>query len=153
MRPRALLDLLGHCRGHAINLGHEKIEEVDFSQGESAYSTDLVNQISLELEDVFHGGEEGLFALIEAPRLLDDQQLRQRIARTKVPADKHTDLIQILLWYGVLGILRGSGEETYIYSVNYEMKILSALINNRPTTELVYVVNPAFWRGLAIDTN
>jgi len=153
MRPRALLDLLGHCRGHAINLGHQKIEEVDFSQGESAYSTDLLNQISLELEDVFHGGEEGLFALIEAPRLLDDQQLRERIARTKVPADKHTDLIQILLWYGVLGILRGSGEETYIYSVNYEMKILSALINNRPTTELVYVVNPAFWRGLAIDTN
>ena len=43
---RALLDLLGHCRGHAINLGHQKIEEVDFSQGESAYSTDLVNQIS-----------------------------------------------------------------------------------------------------------
>jgi len=153
MRPRALLDLLGHCRGHAINLGHQKIEEVDFFQGESAYSTDLVNQISLELEDVFHGGEEGLFALIEAPRLLDDQQLRERIARTKVPADRHTDLIQILLWYGVLGILRGSGEETYIYSVNYEMKILSALIYNRPTTELVYVVNPAFWRGLAVETN
>ena len=93
----------------------------------------LVNQISLELQDVFHGGEEGLFALIEAPRLLDDQQLRERIGRTNVPADKHTDLIQLLLWYGVIGILRHTGEETYIYSVNYEMKILSALINNRPT--------------------
>ena len=52
MRPRALLDLLGHCRGHAINLGHQKIEEDDFLQGEAAYSTDLVSQISLELEDI-----------------------------------------------------------------------------------------------------
>jgi hypothetical protein len=153
MRPRALLDLLGHCRGHAVNLGHDKIEEVDFIQGESAYSTDLVNQISLELEDVFVGGEEGLFALIEAPRLLDDQQLRERIARTKLPPERHDDLIRILLWYGVIGILRSSGEETYIYNVNYEMKILSALLSKRPTSELVYVVNRAFWRGLDIDAS
>jgi len=151
MRPRALLDLLGHCRGHAINLGHEKIEEVDFIQGESAYSTDLVNQISLELEDVFPGGEEGLFALIEAPSLLDNLQLSERIARTRVPPEQHDDLVRLLLWYGVIGVLRKSGEETYIYNVNYEMKILSALISKRPATELVYVVNRAFWRGLDIE--
>jgi hypothetical protein len=153
MRPRALIDLLRHCRGHAINLGHERIDEVDFIQGESAYSTDLVSQISLELQDVFPGGEEGLFAFIEAPNLLDSQQLHDRIARTKMPPELHDDLIRILLWYGVIGILRKTGEETYIYNVNYEMKKLSALIGKRPASELVYVVNRAFWRGLDIEAS
>jgi hypothetical protein len=92
-----------------------------------------------------------LFALIEAPSLLDDQQLRERIARMKIPPDRHDDLIQILLWYGVIGILRKSGEETYIYNANYEMKKLSALVSKRPTSELVYIVNRAFWRGLDIE--
>jgi hypothetical protein len=151
MRPRALIDLLRHCRGHAINLGHDKIEEVDFVQGETAYSTDLVSQISLELEDVFPGGEDTLLVFIEAPRLLDEAQLHERIARTKLPEDKREDLIRLLLWYGVIGILRKTGEETYIYNVNYEMKKLSALISARPSKDLVYVVNPAFWRGLDIE--
>ena len=153
MRPRALIDLLSHCRGHAINLGHQKIEEMDFLEGESAYSTDLVSQISLELEDVFPGGEECLLAFIEAPRLLDREQLNARISRTKVPPERHEDLIKVLLWYGVIGILRKSGEETYIYNVNYEMKKLSALVNLRPVNELVYVVNAAFWQGLDVELN
>lgn len=151
MRPRALIDLLRHCRGHAINLGHDRIEEVDFVQGEAAYSTDLVSQISLELQDVFAGGEESLLAFIEAPRMLDSEQLRERIARTNIPQQRREDLIRVLLWYGVIGILRKTGEETYIYTVNYEMKKLLALINMRPSNELVYVVNRAFWRGLDIE--
>jgi hypothetical protein len=151
MRPRALLDLVRHCRGHAINLGHQKIEEVDFEEGEAAYSTDLVSQISLELQDVFPGGEEALFALIEAPSVLDDKTLRDRIARTKIPKERHDDLINTLLWYGVLGIVRKTREETYIYNVNYDTKKMTALITNRPPAELRYVVNRAFWRGLDID--
>ena len=151
MRPRALIDLLSHCRSHAINLGHDKIREVDFLQGETAYSTDLVHQISLELQDVFPGGEDSLFALIEAPRLLDNNQLRTRLAQTSVPENRWEELTNLLLWYGVLGILRKSCDETYIYDVNYEMRKLKALVDMRPTTELVYVINPAFWRGLDIE--
>ena len=83
--------------------------------------------------------------------MLDDPQLRERIARTNIPEDKHQHLIEVLLWYGVLGILRRDGEETYIYNVNYEMKKLRALVELRPINELVYVINPAFNRGLDID--
>jgi hypothetical protein len=151
MRPRALIEFLGHCRSHAINLGHDKIEEVDFVQGEAAYSTDLVSQISLELEDVFGSAEDSLFAFIEAPRLLDAVQLRARMAETGVSKEERDHLIDLLLWYGVLGILRRNGDETYIYNVNYEMKKLKALVSTRSEKELVYAVNPAFWRGLDIE--
>jgi hypothetical protein len=151
MRPRALIDLISHCRSHAINLNHQKMEEEDFVQGEAAYSTDLVSQISLELEDVFAGGDGALFAFIEAPRLMDAKQLHERIAKTSVPKENKQELVHLLLWYGFLGILRRSGEETYIYNVNYEMKKLKALVDMRPESELVYAVNPAFWRGLDIE--
>jgi hypothetical protein len=152
MRPRALIDLLGHCRGHAINLGHEKILEADFIQGEIAYSTDLVNQISLELQDIFEGCEDILYVFIEATALLDKKQLCERLKLSLIGEDRHNDLIELLLWYGVLGILRQNAEATYIYDVNYEIKKLNALINQRPEAELVYIINPAFWRGLEVTS-
>ena len=81
MRPRALIDLLSHCRSHAINLRHQKIEEVDLLEGEVAYSIDLVKDVSLELQDIFPGGGDALFGFIEAPSLLDADQLRGCLAR------------------------------------------------------------------------
>ena len=38
MRPRSLLDLIGHCKGYALNLGHSRIEKDDITKGCSAFS-------------------------------------------------------------------------------------------------------------------
>jgi hypothetical protein len=151
MRPRALIDLLGHCRSHAINLGHERIKEDDFIQGEKAYSTDLANQISLEIHDVFPDASDSLYAFIEAPRLMDSSRIRSSLKRAAISENHWDDLTKLLLWYGFVGIVRKNGEETYIYDVNYEMKMLQALVSLRPEADIVYAINPAFWRGLEID--
>jgi hypothetical protein len=60
MRPRALIDFLNHAKGHAVNLRHTKILEEDFKLGERAYSTDLINQIDLEIQDVNPQASESL---------------------------------------------------------------------------------------------
>ena len=52
MRPRFLLNLLSHCRGYAINLGHDKIQADDIRRGLDAFSTDLIYDIDLEIRDV-----------------------------------------------------------------------------------------------------
>ena len=52
-----------------------------------------------------------------------------------------------------LGILREDGTTTYIHDVNYKMRKLIALRDARPSTELVYRINPAFWAGLDIKTD
>ncbi|HEY5742372.1 MAG TPA: hypothetical protein VIS99_07510 [Terrimicrobiaceae bacterium] len=153
MRPRALIDLLGHCRSHAINLGHDRIREDDFVEGEKAFSTDLANQISFEIHDVYPDVEDALYAFIESPRLLDAKQLAERVALLTTKPQEAEALTELFLWYGFLGILRKTTEETYIYNVNYEMKKLKALVNLRPPSDLVYAINPAFWRGLDIDVN
>jgi len=57
-------------------------------------------------------------------------------------------IVEVLLWYGVLGVRRLDRSITYIYSVNYEMPILRGIIRKLEGEGLVYVVNPAFVPGL-----
>jgi hypothetical protein len=153
MRPRALIDFLNHAKGHAVNLRHTKILEEDFKIGERAYSTDLINQIDLEIQDVNPQASESLYAFIEAPNLLDQAQLEKYLARLGPQTTSHEQIIVLLLWYAFLGILREDGTTTYIHDVNYEMRKLIALRDARPSTELVYRINPAFWAGLDIKTD
>jgi hypothetical protein len=153
MRPRALIDFLGHAKSHAVNMRHSKILEEDFELGERAYSTDLINQIDLEIQDVRPDASESLYAFIEAPSLLDRSQLETYLARLGQNETSHEQLVVLLLWYAFLGILREDGMTTYIHDVNYEMRKLLALRDTRPVTDLVYRINPAFWAGLDIKTD
>lgn len=152
MRPRALLDFLTHSKAHAVNLRHTKILEEDFREGERTYSTDLINQIDLEIQDVYADAINSLYAFIEAPSLMDEKQLHTYFERLKLPSDKYEKMIELFLWYGFLGILREDGNTTYIYDVNYEMRKLIALKNKRPEVDMVFSINPAFWAGLDIKS-
>ena len=58
-------------------------------------------------------------------------------------------LLDLLLWYGVLGYRRADGEPAFIHTVKYDVKRLRALIKNQEGA-LVYCINPAFWMGLEI---
>lgn len=60
-------------------------------------------------------------------------------------------LLDNLLWYGFLGVVRLNGESDYIYTVNYDMKMLSAIAAKLKDTGLVYCINPAFWSGLQVS--
>ena len=153
MRPRALIDLLNHAKAHAVNLRHAKILEEDFKEGERAYSTDLINQIDLEIQDVYPLAINSLYAFIEAPSLLDEKQLHTYFNRLGLPVENYDQMIELFLWYGFLGILREDGTMTYIYDVNYEMRKLVALKKMRQENEIVYSVNPAFWAGLDIKSS
>ena len=70
----------------------------------------------------------------------------------KIAEEDHTreTILNLLLWYGILGFRRSDDEVAFIYSVGYDMKRLAALIDKRRATGLVYAVNHAFWKGLEI---
>jgi hypothetical protein len=153
MRTRALIDFLNHAKAHAVNLRHSKILEEDFLEGERAYSTDLINQIDFEIQDVHPEVQDCLFCFVEAPNLLDEKQLHSLFDRLSLPSEKCEKLIVLFLWYGFLGLLREDGNVTYIYHVNYEMRKLIALKDKAPKNEIVYTINPAFWAGLDIKNS
>lgn len=150
MRPRSLLDFLHYCKSHAVNLGHEKIEEVDINEGELNYSTDLVNGISLEIQDVLPNVPDALFAFIESTPDLSIEQLNIRLDRLTVEPTERNALLELLFWYGFLGFTRADLSDCYIFTVTYDMKKFRAILGNMPETSRIYLINPAFHKGLEI---
>ena len=153
MRPRALLNLFTHCRSHAVNLGHSRIEREDIVKGEKAYSTDLVYEISLEMRDVLPEAEDVLYGFIESSAMISEKGLHDILGISDLPKEKFNDVIDLLLWFGVLGISREQGEVTFIHNVNYDMHMLKGIARKLSSRGLVYYVNPAFWAALDIRAN
>jgi hypothetical protein len=147
MRPRAVIDLVRACRGHAVNLSHEKIETSDIEKGEEAFSNNALTDINFELQDILGPEVDLLYEFIEAPAVISRSQINDVLSR-KVPDVRIDEVFQILLWYGFLGLIREDGEATFIYNVKYDLKHLNALIRNQDPLHAVYRINPAFWKSL-----
>jgi hypothetical protein len=148
MRPRALLELVRACRAHAVNLQHEIIEESDIDAGETECSTKLVDDIGFEIRDVLPAAEQLLYGLLEAPREMSEGDLEERLLPIVPDGDLRRLALELLLWHGVLGFVRESGEAAFIYGSGYDMRRYLALVEKRKGGGLVYAVNPAFWKGL-----
>lgn len=152
MRPRSLIDLFRFCRSHAVNLGHKRIEIEDIEKGEEQYSTQLVNDIYYEIQDVYPPAKESLYELIECPAELDKSNIDSIISKISSDVSIRNEIFNLLLWYGVIGFRRLSGEPTYIYSVHYDMKRINTLLRKHEDEGFIYLINPAFWKGLEIKT-
>jgi hypothetical protein len=150
MRPRSLIEFLRFCRSHAVNMGHTKIELEDIEQGEEQYSTQLVNDLSYEIKDVLPAADDILYEFIECPPELDNSTLRSILSNVTTDPDIQDKILDLLLWHGIIGYRRESGDLSFIYSVRYDMKRLKTLLKRRPADEVIYIVNPAFWKGLEI---
>ena len=148
MRPRALIDLANHCRGYAVNLRHGKIENDDIRKGLQAFSSDIAVEVGYEIRDVLPAAEDVLYAFIDEPQTLSAEALANVLREGGLEPGIIPDVIDILLWYGVLGVKESDGNIVYIYSVNYEMPILRGIIRKQQASGVVYFVNPAFVPGL-----
>lgn len=149
MRPRALIDLVRYCRGHAVNLRHERIEVSDIEQGEEAYSADLLNNIDFEIRDISPNAEDILYEFIEAPAMMSGADVRTLLTK-KLGETEWEGILDLLLWYGFLGFVRDDGEAAYIHSVKYDIRRLRAVIEKKGLDHAALKINPAFWRALEI---
>lgn len=147
MRPRALIDLLSYCRGHAVNLRHDKIEAVDILEGETAFSTDLLTNISYEMKDVAPWSEDILYEFIDQKQPMSGKSICDLTCKYDVDED---NILHLLLWYGFLGIVDEEDKTTYIYSVRYDIKRIQAIVRKKGTYDTMFRVNPAFWKALGI---
>jgi hypothetical protein len=152
MRPRFLLNLISHCRGYAVNLGHERIEVDDIRKGLDAFSTDLIFDIDLEIRDVLPFAEDVLYTFFEQNACQEVNDVTLLLENRFGPEDA-AKIVHVLLWYGVLGIIRENDEVAFIYSVNYDIRRLVALLNSVPVDRRRFYINPAFWPGLEVVDN
>ncbi|KAA0992952.1 hypothetical protein FXO21_23670 [Dyadobacter sp. UC 10] len=150
MRPRFLINFINQCRSFAVNFNHKKIEAEDIEKGFESYSSDLLIDINYEIRDVFPEAESILYSFIEAPSELSLPVLTEIVER-ELPGSSMIDkVINLLLWYGFLGIKTGKHDVKYIYNFNYNMNILKG-VAFKHKENVIYVINPAFWPSLLID--
>jgi energy-coupling factor transporter ATP-binding protein EcfA2 len=147
MRPRALIELMGYCRSHAVNLGHEKIELEDIEQGEEDFSVELLYNIGFELQDVFPSAREALYEFLESPIHVSGHKILEASARVVGEGAKE-ELFNRFLWYGIFGVVREDERVTYIYDARYDMRRLLGLVARRGKEDATFRLNPAFWKAL-----
>lgn len=150
MRPRSLLDLIGHCRGYAMNLGHDRIMKEDISKACSAFSNDLLAEIDLEIRDVFPSAEHLLYAFVGSSKELRREDLLQVLAGHSISPTDVDAIVNLLLWFGFLGFIWTDGSQRYIYSFHYNMKVLQGSHNVLLNNGVIYVINPAFHPALGV---
>ncbi|MFC3625191.1 P-loop ATPase, Sll1717 family [Vogesella amnigena] len=150
MRPRFLINLIDQCKGFAINLGHRAITESDLEKGLEAFSTDLVTDIGYEIRDVNNKTEDLLYNFIGANPHLSSLELNKLLTPYSDIGLHSEEIIDLLLWYGFLGVRHSDEKISYIYNVHYNMKLLKALVS-KGGDSTVFSINPAFWKGLLIE--
>lgn len=143
MRPRNLIKLLTHCRGFAVGLQHDRIEEADIEKGIRAYSLDLVTEADQELTDIVGEDTTLLYHFIGEGEQFTHQELEEILLGAQISAENVPSTIEYLLYYGFIGVKSGNSDVRYIFDVNYDAKLLNVLVK-KFGEDLKYTLNPAF---------
>jgi len=146
-----LIQLFQHCKGFAVNVGHDQISSEDVSNALDAYSRDLVTEINREISDVFPKASKLLYDFAKEPADVSHDDLVVLAELRQLDGAATEQLIDLLLYYGFLGLPDERGECTYIYDTHYDMEILKALARKRGRAPM-YRIHPAFWPALRIQS-
>lgn len=148
-RPRFLIDLCERTLAFAINRGHGLVTPEDVEEGLRQMSLYLVSDFGYEMRDVAGTPQDIFFPFIGKPDMLTEQELEEILSRSAFGFSLD-DTVDLLLWYGFLGVLRDSGTPVFIYDLAYDFRRLLAE-RSAQRSERLYSVNPAFLRGLERD--
>lgn len=148
MRPRNLLNLINHCRSVAINMQHQIIEERDIEKGADAFSTDLLVELSREMEDVVPKHAKILWDFVRSPQRMGRAELLAILVGAGVEEREIERVVERLMYYGFIGIVIDE-EDMFIYDFNYEINLLLATIR-KMAGDVRFSIHPAFRDSLSL---
>lgn len=146
MRPRFLIDICERALSFAINRGHRTVEDLDVEHALEQMSLYLVSDFGYEMRDIAGTPEDIFYLFIGAPERILPSELETILSQINLGMPTG-EVIDLLLWYGFLGIFGKNGARVFIYDRAYDIRRLDAERRSR-LDNLEYAVNPAFLRGL-----
>ena len=147
MRPRNLIKLIAHCRGFAVGLEHSKIDEDDLRKGLKSYSLDLITEADQELTDILGQDTNLLYHFIGEGEVFSVERFGQILSGAGIDDEAISRVTEFLLYFGFIGITTQNDANTFIFDVNYDMKLLNVMIL-KSKGKFNYALNPAFHAGL-----
>lgn len=148
-RPRFLIEACEKVLSTAINRGNHFVTPEDVMHGLEQMSQYLVSDFGYELRDVSGVPEDIFYRFIGVTELLTEREIGERLSHY-VPLLDLPSTVDLLLWYGFLGIASASSPTKYIFDVGYDFRRIRAL-QGFDRNEVLYQVNEAFLRGLDIN--
>ena len=146
MRPRDLLGFLHEAVGTALNRGHDRVLEEDLIKAEGTYSSDLLQSLIFELSDINRDYEDILYTFFQCPAIMSRPEFAQRLEDCGLFEDEGDKLMNLLLWFGFLGVQqRDGGDPLFVYQVNYNLKRLFAGLEEKNAS---FAIHPAFRTAL-----
>lgn len=150
MRPRDFLHFVHRSIEVAINRGHTKVEKEDLEHAEISYSEDMLKSLSFELLDINPDYHDILLTFLGSKVLLLPEDVEGMIATDSRAELDIEQLIDLLCWFGFLGVKRLDSEETkYSYQVKYNISKLLAPIKSGMA---FFEIHPAYHKALECET-
>jgi len=147
MRPRFVIDLCEKTISFAINRGHAAVQANDVADALAQHSLHLVSDFGYEIRDVSGVSEDIFYKFIGEGDTLTPDEVLEIVKRAK-SAIAPEKIVDLLVWYGFLGIPGSDGKPVFIFDRAYDIRRLMAE-RERLGSNLLYVVNPAFLKGLS----
>lgn len=147
MRPRYLLKLFNACKGFAVNLQHDRINNHDIERGLQAFSIDLLVDADLELTQIESTASRLIYKFLDEGERFLYADLAALLEMHGLPQEKTANVIEFMLYYGFLGITQGDADVKYIYDVGYNMELLKTRISKNKEA-LTFAIHPAFGPAL-----
>ena len=147
-RPRDLLMFIQAASQVAVDRGHPKIYAEDIQQAEVGYSEDLLLNLSFEIDDTWSEFSEAVYAFHGAPETMASNEVKERLRQTGIPEKRISQAIELLLWYGLLGVhMSSTGESQFSFEVRYNLRRLEHAIE---IGQGVFTIHPAFRPALSV---
>lgn len=143
MRPRDVLQFVRMCIDAAINRGHDKVTEDDIRQAERAFSEDAFVDIILELKDVNTMYADVPYGFIGTSEVLSKKDVERRLGEAGVAPVACQGVLELLLWFGFLGVYASADEERYSYQFQYDLKKMQSGLQ-----QSAFCVHPSFRAAL-----
>jgi hypothetical protein len=140
-KPRFLIDLMERTLSFAINRGHGFVTKEDVKEGGRQMSLYLVSDFAYEMRDIAGTPEDIFYSFIGAPEILTHSEVERKISQLNL-AVAGDSVIELLLWYGFLGVVNSDGQPVFIYDLAYDFRRLEA--ERGPVGDVTYAINPAF---------
>lgn len=139
MRPRELLRFVRECIDVGLNRQRQKLTEDDMLQAEENYSSDALVDVCLEMKDVNAKFGDVPYAFIGSTTVLSKADATKRLEDVGIQQGEISYAIDILLWFGVIGIYLDDEEERFSYQYEHNSNMLTAGISH-----YAYCIHPAF---------
>ncbi|MBB4003193.1 P-loop ATPase, Sll1717 family [Aurantimonas endophytica] len=144
MRPRFLINIIDFAISNAINRGHNTVTEEDCVDAVKQHSNYLVDDFGYEVRDVSGITSELFYALIGSSRHTGRDDIIGKLRDFGINEADVGRAFNLLLWYGVVGLVDRHDHERYIYDYDYNQRRLDAEVR-LAGPDANYVINPALF--------